>query len=1318
MAVEIDGTEIAVRLKLNKASVRSVDAQVKRVVSSISKKHTIDLKVRLSSSAKLQGQVKALAEKISAQESVKLKTEYSNDGYSTTLAGVKAAAARMSKSTSVKLKTEVDSSAATKGVREIEKLKSSVRGAKGVFSGIDTSPLTNLSRSVLRLPFTALRGLITAAVALSPALISLASSAGVAAASLVAIAPAAFGAAGALGALVGAFFGVAQAMKTANTLDDQVTQSNSKSAATRLKNAKAIVGAQQSVANAERRVADAQRSAQSAQRDINRAREDAKRNLEDLRDLVSGFALDEEGARIAVERAAERLTATNSDVKASFLDRREAAYDLRVAEERLTNLRRDHVRNTRDLSRAEKKGVEGSQAVVDAKNAYKDALDNVAQAQDGVRSAQESLNTTIAQQAEQLKTVNPAAAKLAQILKEMSPAGREMFYVLRDMKGETKGWRREIESKTLPGFISFLRDLRSKGADGASTLDLMAQKTANIGESLGQTTKQLGRYAKSRAFRANFANIMDNNRKAFDNIGAAVNRLIPSLMRLFSLSSPLVVRFSKYLKEISGRFEKWIGSFSDTEITQFFRRAGDEMSKWWSLAVNLGRTLTGVLRAAFPSGSNLTATLVELTDRMADFVNSKTGQQKIQEFFDKFVSFVKNVPYGRIADIVKGVAALSLALKVAAVLSASNPLLLLMAALAIQYPAETAKIMESISSSLGGVIRWAADNPKAVSALLAVLAAYKGLSAIRGLKLPGMGGAEKIQAGAAATMLKAAKMQATAGAEMLAAARLMAGGGAAQIAGGAAGAAGGAAGKGWKNGFLKGLGGIGKAIGSAVVIGIAWEMIKQIPGNEGLTAFKALKKFIFGDENATWKSVLKVEEWKTLWGAIKQTWKDFSGWFNTDWRNFWARIGKWFVDRAKDIRDIWKGLWNGIGLDFQSTTNRLLTTTKNLMRGMLGSVNGGVKAIGGAFNGLSSAAMTPVNFIINEVYTNGLKKMFNGAAMALGLKSSLPNVAPIQPKTTVKNTWTNVPKFAKGGVAPGSGNGDTVPAMLTPGEGILTKSEMKKLGGPSGFEALRERIQYFAKGGVVQGGLDLLSGGAMKGVSALLGKTPGGGMIRDIGIASIKKLLAAVTSKLSVLGGPGGILPGGGSGSLMGYQRMFAWIKERMGSAVHLTSGYRAFNDGGYHPKGRAVDLTFSDGSERRGGGKALEAFNLIKSTFMKNIKELIWDFAGNKAVLDGRNWFYTGPNAGPGTHNDHIHWAMDNGGPFQDGQSIKNFSGKPEMVLTNPQAHALEERLRGGEEINLNIVVNDERFRDIIRVEVDKKSTETAHILNRGRRS
>ena len=58
--------------------------------------------------------------------------------------------------------------------------------------------------------------------------------------------------------------------------------------------------------------------------------------------------------------------------------------------------------------------------------------------------------------------------------------------------------------------------------------------------------------------------------------------------------------------------------------------------------------------------------------------------------------------------------------------------------------------------------------------------------------------------------------------------------------------------------------------------------------------------------------------------------------------------------------------------------------------------------------------------------------------------------------------------FASGGMVPGSGNGDTVPAMLTPGEFVIRKSSVKKLGAENLARANKYAgggpIQYYEKG--------------------------------------------------------------------------------------------------------------------------------------------------------------------------------------------------------------------------------------------------------------
>lgn len=89
------------------------------------------------------------------------------------------------------------------------------------------------------------------------------------------------------------------------------------------------------------------------------------------------------------------------------------------------------------------------------------------------------------------------------------------------------------------------------------------------------------------------------------------------------------------------------------------------------------------------------------------------------------------------------------------------------------------------------------------------------------------------------------------------------------------------------------------------------------------------------------------------------------------------------------------------------------------------------------------------------------------AAIQLG-KTLIPAIGAFS-GFSKRNQGGPIHKFAKGGFVPGSGNGDTVPAMLSPGEFVIKKSSAAKMGADAlhGMNA-GGAVQYFAEGGLAQ----------------------------------------------------------------------------------------------------------------------------------------------------------------------------------------------------------------------------------------------------------
>lgn len=156
-----------------------------------------------------------------------------------------------------------------------------------------------------------------------------------------------------------------------------------------------------------------------------------------------------------------------------------------------------------------------------------------------------------------------------------------------------------------------------------------------------------------------------------------------------------------------------------------------------------------------------------------------------------------------------------------------------------------------------------------------------------------------------------------------------------------------------------------------------------------------------------------------------------------------------------------------------------------------------------------------------------------------------------------------------------------------------------------------------------------------------------------------------------------------GNGNIMGWQNQVAWARSKFpGIGVYSTfrNGSRTLSGNlSYHASGRAVDF-----EPKRALAVA------IKETFGKNIKELItpwldlmiWHGKPHKFSKAIENQHGVGA-AG----NDHVHWAMDNGGvlPPRSTTTITNATRESEYALTRSQL----KEVAGVNIENLNVTVN-----------------------------
>jgi hypothetical protein len=197
----------------------------------------------------------------------------------------------------------------------------------------------------------------------------------------------------------------------------------------------------------------------------------------------------------------------------------------------------------------------------------------------------------------------------------------------------------------------------------------------------------------------------------------------------------------------------------------------------------------------------------------------------------------------------------------------------------------------------------------------------------------------------------------------------------------------------------------------------------------------------------------------------------FVGWW-------WTNVVKpvfagvvWFIQKVLGPVIAWlynnviKPYFRNMGLAIQATwTNVIRPAFDALKKAVLlvrDAFSTAITGIGKIWNGLKKIASDPVAFVVNTVYNKGIRGVWNKIAKLVGLPE-LPPFAystPTAPKPSGSTGGGRTVAFARGGVVPGYAPGvDSVPAMVSPGEGWLVPEAVRGLARTMGTTA-KDAIQ-------------------------------------------------------------------------------------------------------------------------------------------------------------------------------------------------------------------------------------------------------------------
>ncbi|WP_405159835.1 hypothetical protein OG203_25665 [Nocardia sp. NBC_01499] len=474
-----------------------------------------------------------------------------------------------------------------------------------------------------------------------------------AATALVALGPAAGAALAAVGAaaVIGSS-GVIKAFQAASKASDDAASAGEQSAKAQASAQRQLASAVDSAARTheqgEKRITAAKQSARDAEEALTRARKQATEQIEDLNLAVTGGALDEEAASLAVDRAAEKLAEVNAfGSGASRNDRRDADIAYRQAIQRLHEIQERNSDLRDELATSDREGVEGSQAVTEAKKRQADAetavTDAIEEAARANADAAQQISDAQAQLAEAFDAGSESADAYAEALANLSPHAAEFVTKIRTLGDDWTELRKTVQDSLFDGLGDDVVRL--------AEVQLPTVKTglSDIADVINNGVRRALAFLSTDAAKIDLTAIFDNSRKAVEFLVDGLGDLGAILWDVAAVGSKFLPGLGKGFADATGSWRDRIHEMrEDGSLEKFIGDGIDKAKQLLDILANLGGMIKNVFVGSNETGESFLDSIQNTVREWNAWLGSEEGQRKVREFF----SDVKDTVYA-IADGIK-----------------------------------------------------------------------------------------------------------------------------------------------------------------------------------------------------------------------------------------------------------------------------------------------------------------------------------------------------------------------------------------------------------------------------------------------------------------------------------------------------------------------------------------------------------------------------------------------------------------------------------------------------------------------------------------
>ncbi len=410
------------------------------------------------------------------------------------------------------------------------------------------------------------------------------------------------------------------------------------------------------VAEAQYQVGTAQRAGQTAARELtqdeqslNTAFKDTSRSIRDMNLGLQEQKLNVSDTAIAVDEAAKNLQKVQFDPTADADARKKAQDDYQRAiinSQQAQNKLNDA---TQDTAEANRKGVEGADQVVAAKQKVSDGIQAEADAAHQLSQALVGV-----QKAEEQAANSSGQSKIDSALAKLSPLARQSVADIRSIGPAWSDLRLSGQDALTGGVGASIKQLATED------LPLLKDGVVGVNTELNHGLKATLAELASPDSKSNFKLFLDNTTAAFHNAAGGAAPFTQAITTLAAAGSRELPAMGQAVDDMATKFDNLIlRTTSDGEFDAWMKQGITSARELGQTVEHLGSSVASVFRAA-GNGGSVVQSLDDLTGKMSAFLKSAQGQTELGTFFtelrqdgQQLAPLLKDIP-GLVQGVVEG----------------------------------------------------------------------------------------------------------------------------------------------------------------------------------------------------------------------------------------------------------------------------------------------------------------------------------------------------------------------------------------------------------------------------------------------------------------------------------------------------------------------------------------------------------------------------------------------------------------------------------------------------------------------------------------